>query len=117
MALDIKLDFENESLINELTSGKDRVLQQIKIALRIWWGHWKWASEYGVDYQEKLRNKNIIKSQVSDMILQVDGVQKIVSISIEDKFYSNGQGELILNAIIYIDGEFVRLENEALASL
>lgn len=117
MPLDIKLDFNNHTIINELVSGKDRILQQIKIAVRIWYYQWQWDSEYGINCPEDLRNKNLLLSQVSNMISQVDGVQKIINITIDDVFDSHGKGELILNAIIYLDGELIKIENEALASL
>lgn len=117
MSLDIKLDFVNNTMLNEYVDGKARIIQQIKIAVRIWYGHWTLASEYGVDYKTNLNNDILLGQQISEMIEQVDGVSRIVYLSASTDFDSRGKGTVTVNAIIRLDGETIRLENELVANI
>ena len=47
---DLKLDFINKKVINELIDKKDRVIQQIRLAVNVWVGDWFLDETFGVDY-------------------------------------------------------------------
>ena len=45
---DLKLDFVNKKVINELIDKKDRVIQQIRLAVNVWVGDWFLDEDFGV---------------------------------------------------------------------
>lgn len=117
MSLDIKLDELNKTMLNEYCDGKQRIIQQIKIAVRIWYNHWIWSSEYGVNYAENLNNTILLGQQIQEMVEQVDGVQRVVYLVANSNFDTHGKGQIYVNAIIQLDGTTIRLENELVANI
>lgn len=115
MSTDIKLDFITGKMLNEFVSGKNKILQQIKIAVRIWKEDWKLNSEYGVDYDTKMNKPSILLSQIKEMILQVEGVVAINSLILTPDFESTGKGTFIINGSIQLDVETINLENERIS--
>lgn len=115
MVLDIKLDFENKKLVNEYVNSTERILQQIKIAVRIFKNHWYFARDYGVSYAENSSRSKIITREVREMIEQVPGVDKVKTISVEEQFDRYGNGYFIISADINLISETIRLEKERIS--
>lgn len=114
MALDLKMNFETGKIENLPVSGKERILQQIKIATRIFKGNWELDDNYGNSFLEG-SSKAILLAEIREMIDQVDGVISVKSIDISETFDRTGKGELTINALIQLDTELIRLENERIA--
>ena len=114
MALDLKINFETGKIENLPVSGKERILQQIKIATRIFKGNWELDDNYGNSFFEG-SGKAILLSEIREMIDQVDGVISIQSINISEIFDTNGKGEFTIDALIQLDSELIKLEKERIA--
>ncbi len=104
---DLKLDFENKTIINEYVNNKDRVLQQIKVAVKVWLGDWALDEGFGVDYDSSWGNDLTMSTYIQAQIKQVPGVSSIESFSIE----KNTDDELDIQ---YIIDAKIKFENNIL---
>jgi len=108
MAKDLKIDFTTGKLLNETVNGKDRVLQQIKLALRIIKGEWELDSSFGVGIFSE-EGADAKAQDVRNMLSQTDGVISVKTVEVTPIFNSNGYGNLLIDAIIQIDTDIIRI--------
>lgn len=80
---DLKLDFENKTVINDYVDKKQRVSQQIKLAINVWTQDWMLDETFGVDYDSSWGNQQLMENYIRAQILQVAGVKTISKFTIE----------------------------------
>lgn len=80
---DLKLDFVNKTVINEYVDKKERVSQQIKLAVNVWTQDWMLDETFGVDYDSSWGNQELMENYIRAQIAQVPGVKTISSFTIQ----------------------------------
>lgn len=102
---DIKLDFLNKTVINEYVDKKDRVLQQIRLAIQTWLGDWDLDETFGIDYDNSWQNQSLMEFYIRKMILQVQGVSQINSLTINKELDDNDFLTYFIQTSVVFDGE------------
>jgi len=127
MAIDLKLnpqgnssgprDIVFENLTFVLTSGKDELVQRLTTRLLVFLGEW-WADiTRGVPYTQEILVKNplhdTIESAIKTVILETNGIDKILAFSIKD---TDGVQRSITISFECLseDGDILEIENLAL---
>ena len=106
---DIKLDFNNKTILNEYIDNKDRVKQQVKVVLNIWKKDWFINEDLGVDYLNAFNNESLMLFEVQSAILGISGVSSISSSNIETTSDSSGKRIFTINAEIIVDSEVLNI--------
>ena len=109
MAKDLKIDFTTGELKNDTVSGKDRILQSLKIANRIIKGEWELDTSYGISIFEDTDTATI-EQDSKIMSAQVDGVIAVKSVNTEEEFDSNGEGSITTDSVIQLDSDIIRIK-------
>lgn len=104
---DLKLDFENKDIKNEYVDNKARVIQQIRIAVKVWIGDWMLDEEFGIDYNSSWGNTLTMSTYVQAQIKQVTGVSSIESFSIKKQLDDNNQEQYYIDAFIKFGNEVI----------
>lgn len=76
---DLKLDFHNKTILNEYIDKKNRVIQQIKVAVRTWQGDFFLNTDFGVPYTECWSNTLLMQTSLKDVVSQISGVSNIAN--------------------------------------
>ena len=105
---DLKLDFINKKVINELIDKKDRVIQQIRLAINIWVGDWFLDEDFGVDYDNSWGSQEHMELYIKQRIKQVSGVNKIESFTIE-KVSNDTEQYFKIDTTIIFEGEVLEI--------
>lgn len=105
---DLKLDFINKKVINQLVDKKERVIQQIRIAVNIWVGDWMLDEEFGVDYDNSWSSQELMELYIKKQIAQVSGVNKIDSFTIE-KISNDTEQYYKIDVTIIFEGEVLEI--------
>lgn len=79
---DIKIDFINKKMLNEYIDNKDRVIQQIKLAVQVWKEDWLLNEDFGVDYDTAWGDTLTMGADIQEQIKQVPGITSIQSFDI-----------------------------------
>jgi len=103
----LKLDFINKDVINEYINNKERVLQQIKLAVQVWKGDWMLDEEFGIDYDSSWGNTLTMSTYIQSQIKQVSGVSSIISFSIEKNTIEESNIEYFVDAQISFENEIL----------
>lgn len=104
---DIKLDFINKVVIDEYVDKKDRVLQQIRLAVQTWVGDWGLDETFGVDYDNSWQNMSLMEFHIRKMILQVEGISQINVFNIIKELDDNNYLTYFINTQVVFDGEVI----------
>lgn len=80
---DIKIDFENRKLLNETIDGKDRVIQQIKVAVRTWINDFFLNENFGIDYHTCWTNLTLLELYVREQVEAIDGIFSVQRINVQ----------------------------------
>ena len=105
---DLKLDFINKKVINELTDKKDRVIQQIRLAVNVWIGDWFLDETFGVDYDNSWGSQELMELHIKQQIKQVSGVNKIESFTIQ-KISNDTEQYFKIDTTIKFEGEVLEI--------
>jgi copper chaperone CopZ len=105
---DIKLDFVNKKIINQFIDKKERVIQQIKIAVNIWVGDWMLDEDFGINYDNSWGSQELMELYIKEQIKQVSGVNKIESFSIK-KISNDTEQYFQIDTTIKFDGEVLEI--------
>ena len=105
---DLKLDFVNKKVINQLIDKKDRVIQQIRIAVNVWVGDWMLDEEFGVDYDNSWGSQELMELYIKKQIAQVSDVSKIESFTIE-KISNDTEQYFKIDTTIIFEGEVLEI--------
>jgi len=105
---DLELDFINKKIINKLIDGKERVNQQIRLAVNTFIGDWLLDEEFGVDYFNSWSSKQLMEFFIRQQIKQVSGVDAIKSFFIEMIANDNKQYFKIDTEIKY-EGDILKI--------
>ena len=105
---DLKLDFINKKVINELIDKKDRVIQQIRLAVNVWIGDWFLAEDFGVDYDNSWGSQELMELYIKQQIKQVSGVNKIESFTIQ-KISNDTEQYFKIDTTIKFEGEVLEI--------
>jgi hypothetical protein len=109
---DLQLDFTNKLITNKLISGKERILQQIKLAIHTWTGDWLLDQNFGVDYDNAFSSEDLMEVYVRQQISQVEGVSNINSFTIDKVLDSNNAFKFVINAEISFDNDVLTITEE-----
>ena len=80
---DLQLDFLNKKVINAYVDKKERVSQQIRLAVNVWTQDWFLDETFGVDYDSSWGNQQLMENYIRAQIAQVPGVKTISSFKIQ----------------------------------
>ena len=105
---DLKLDFINKKVINQFVDKKDRVIQQIRIAVNVWVGDWFLDEEFGVDYDNSWGSQELMELYIKQQIKQVSGVNKIESFLIK-KISNDAEQYFKIDVTIKFEGEVLEI--------
>lgn len=92
---DIKLDFQNNKLVNEYIDGKDRAVQQIIVACRSWIGDFFLNNDFGIDYDNSWGDQDFMRMFIREQVSAINGVDSINKINIR-------QTKNVKNEVIFI---------------
>ena len=106
---DLRLDFENKDIINSYINNKDRVLQQIKLAVQVWIGDWSLDEDFGIDYDNSWGNTLTMSTYVQAQIKQVSGVSSIESFTIEKNTNDESNIQYYINATSRFENEILMI--------
>jgi len=106
---DIQLDFNNKKIINNLIDKKDRVSQQIRIAVNVWIGDWFLNEDFGVDYDNSWGNILLMETYIKDQIRQVSGISSIKSFKIEKLLGSDEKIQFKIDAILIYKNDIITI--------
>lgn len=116
---DIRLDFENKTIIDEFVDNQDRIAQQIRLAVKSWQNDFFINTDFGVEYDVCWGDILLMRAYIAEAIKNVPGVSDIESINISkkkqylpiEKDYFEIQAEIIFNNsainILEIIGDFI----------
>lgn len=105
---DLQLDFINKKVINAFIDKKERVSQQIRIAVNVWTQDWFPDETFGVDYDSSWGNQQLMESYIKSQISQVPGVKTISSFKIQT--ISNDTSVYFqIDATVVYNGEVLEL--------
>lgn len=107
---DLKLDFINKTVIDAYVDDKDRVVQQIKLAVQTWIEDWGLDETFGIDYDNAWYSNSLMEFYVRKMILQVDGVSQIDTFSLIKEEDDNGYITYFIKVTIVLNGEVVKID-------
>lgn len=105
---DLQLDFENKTVINSFIDKKQRVSQQIRLAVNVWIEDWFLDETFGIDYQAAFRNQQLMENYVKAQILQVSGIKSIKSFTIQTVTNENDVYFQVDTILIY-NGEVLEI--------
>ena len=105
---DLQLDFINKKVINNFIDKKERVSQQIRLAVNVWVGDWFLDEDFGIDYDLCWGNQQMMENYVRGQIEQVSGVKSIQSFTIE-KISNDTQVYFKIDATVVLDGEVLEI--------
>jgi hypothetical protein len=108
---DILLNFDQSDRYMSydfLDDGKERVLQQIKLAVNVWYGDWLLDDTIGVDYENNMRDKALIQEQIKRAILSVDGVSTITKFVFTEE-YRSSQLVYVIQCSFLFDNDIVSI--------
>lgn len=100
---DLRLDFENKTIINEYIDNQERILQQIKLAVRSWKKDFFINEDFGVDYDNCWHDMLLMKAYISNSIQAVPGVVRINYINVTKNKDSNDKVQFVIEAEIIFD--------------
>lgn len=102
---DIKLDFLNKVVIDEYIDKKDRVLQQIRLAINTWLEDWGLDETFGIDYDNSWQNQSLMEFYIRKMILQVEGISQINTFTINKELDNNNYLTYFIKTEVVFEGE------------
>ena len=102
------LDFVNKKVINELIDKKERVIQQIRIAVNVWLGDWFLDEDFGIDYDSSWGSQELMELYIKEQIKQVPGVNKIDSFSIK-KISNDTEQYFQIDTVVKFEGEVLEI--------
>ena len=105
---DLKLDFVTKKVINELIDKKERVIQQIRIAVNVWLGDWFLDEDFGIDYDSSWGSQELMELYVKEQIKQVPGINKIDSFSIK-KISNDIEQYFQIDTVVKFEGEVLEI--------
>jgi len=111
MSKDIKIK-DNTLFIENgdfaLVDKIDKILQQCSIGLRILIGEWVLDYRQGIDYPGGLKkNANILKSQIKNALLSVDGVEQVLNY-----VFDTTSKNYLVSATLVIGNQEIQLNEE-----
>lgn len=109
--LDIRLDFNNNKLINEYVDKKDRVVQQIIVTCRSWLGDFFWNQDFGVDYDSSWGNSQLMELYIKNQAKEIPGVFSIVKSSIKKEKDTNLRDMFIVDLQIVYENEEITISD------
>lgn len=108
---DIKIDFENKKLLNQTVEGKDRIIQQIKVAVRTWINDFFLNEAFGVDYINCWTNLTLLELYVREQVEAISGIFSAQKVSVEKVKDIGGLDYIKVDiGIIYEDDEITVTE-------
>ena len=106
---DIKLDFENKKIINSYINNKDRVIQQIRLAVQVWKEDWLLNEEFGVDYDRAWGDMLIMGADIQEQIKQVPGISSIQSFDIKKDTSDENNIMYRINTEVKFNNEVIQI--------
>lgn len=92
MALkDLILNYENKTITNQFTRGKNLIIQKVVLALQCWTGDWFLDGDFGIPYNLRLDNKSLLLADAQEVILSVDGVISVQNLDIKTVYIGDNQ--------------------------
>lgn len=92
MALkDLILNYENKTITNQFTRGKNLIIQKVILALQCWTGDWFLDGDFGIPYNLRLDNKSLLLADAQEVILSVDGVISVQNLDIKTVYIGDNQ--------------------------
>lgn len=92
MALkDLILNYENKTITNQFTRGKNLIIQKVVLALQCWTGDWFLDGDFGIPYNLRLDNKSLLLADAQEIILSVDGVISVQNLDIKTVYIGDNQ--------------------------
>ena len=93
--------FENGDLV--LVSGEERIVQQVKVGLKILKGDWFLDYRKGIDYFNGLKAySDVLKAEIKQAIKEVNGVENVLNYT----FVKKGQ-EFSVSATLSINNKLI----------
>jgi len=105
---DLQLDFTNKKVINAYVDKKQRVSQQIHLAVNVWTEDWMLDETFGIDYQAAFKNQQLMENYVKTQISQVPGIKSIKSFTIQTIANENNVYFQVDTTLIY-NGEVLEI--------
>lgn len=82
---DLKLDFINKKMLNEIVNKKERIVQQIIVAVRSWIGDFFLNENFGIDYDNSWGNTLLLELYIREQVEAIDGVFVVNSIDVKKR--------------------------------
>lgn len=83
---DLTLDFDNKTINNNYITGRNLIIQKIKLAIQCWAGDWFLDGSYGVPYGTRLQNKSLLIADIEDVIMSIEGITSVQDTTVETVF-------------------------------
>lgn len=80
---DLKLDFTNKKMLNEIVNYKERTHQQITVGVRSFMGDFFLNDNYGINYSNCWSNPSLTKIFVKEQIEAIPGVVSVEKIDVK----------------------------------
>lgn len=103
---DLILDFDNKIIDNNYITGKNLIIQKVKLAIQCWAGDWFLDSDFGIPYGIRLENKSLLVADIENAIMSVEGVSSVQDTSVEIMYtdiHKKRQKQYKINTTIITD--------------
>lgn len=80
---DLKLDFANKRMLNEIVNYKERTHQQITVGVRSFMGDFFLNDNFGINYSNCWSNPSLTKIFVKEQIEAIPGVVNVEKIDLQ----------------------------------
>lgn len=80
---DLTLDFDNKTIYNNYITGRNLIIQKVKLAIQCWAEDWFLDSDYGIPYGTRLQNKSLLIADIEEAIMSVEGVTSVQDTTVE----------------------------------
>lgn len=89
MPKDLKLDYENKTVINQFIKGKEQIVQAVILSLQCWAGDWYLDGDFGIEYDLRLDNRALLLADIEEVIMSNEGVISVQDLDVKVKYDEN----------------------------
>ena len=109
---DLKLDFENKRLLNEVVDRKERVIQHITVSVRTWMQDFFLNQYFGIDYTNAWDNLTLLELYIREQVEAISGVFSVNFVKVAKGKDHNNRTYINVDVNLTYDNEIIDISEQ-----